>query len=142
MKRCLNNITELLIKYNIPICLFGLYVLMTHTMGFQNCLLKLTIGYPCPGCGMTRAMISLLQFDFVHAFQYNPFIFAVPFVVLGVAFKHTAFVQTILNNKWFSIAALIIVIVVYILRWVFVYPNVPMDYYEHNLLALFLSLFH
>ena len=142
MKRCINNITELLNQYNIPICLFGLYVLMTHAMGLQNCVLKIFIGYPCPGCGMTRAMLALLQLDFVKAFQYNPFIFAVPFVILGIAFKHTSFVKRIVNNKWLCFTAILIVLVAYVLRWFYVYPNPPMDYFEHNLLAMFISLFH
>ncbi|MDE5855943.1 MAG: DUF2752 domain-containing protein, partial [Anaeroplasmataceae bacterium] len=130
-----------LIQFNIPICLFGLYVLISHSFGWQNCIIKLTIGYPCPGCGMSRAMFAVLQFDFVKAFQYNPFIFALPIVVIGIAFKHIPFIKKVFNNKWVSLILIILVFIVYILRLVFIYPNVPMDYYKNNLLSLFISLF-
>ena len=32
-------------------------------------------GFPCPGCGMTRATLALLRLDFVAAFKYNPSIY-------------------------------------------------------------------
>ncbi|MDE7263029.1 MAG: DUF2752 domain-containing protein [Anaeroplasmataceae bacterium] len=141
MKRGFQNLFSFVTKFNIPICLFGLYVCITHAMGFQNCLLKLVIGYPCPGCGMTRATLSFLQLDFVKAFTYNPFVFLLPLLGIGLFFSHTRVIQWLFKCKWLWIGILLLVVVVYILRFVYVYPNVPMDYYEHNLVALFLSLF-
>lgn len=141
MKKAFQNIINFSIQFNIPICLFGLYVLITHTFGWQNCIIKLTIGFPCPGCGMSRAMFALLQFDFVKAFEYNPFIFALPLFILGIAFKHLSIVKKIVNNKWVGIGLVGLVLLVYILRFVYVYPKVPMDYYKQNLFALFISLF-
>lgn len=141
MKRCFQNLLDFVVKYNIPLCIFGLYVFLTHRMGIQNCLLKLVIGYPCPGCGMTRATISLLQFDFVRAFAYNPLVFFLPIFGIGLFFRHTKAVQWVLHCKWIWFGVILLVLVVYILRWVYVFPTVPMDYYESNLLALFISLF-
>lgn len=142
MKKAIQNIFSFLNKYNIPICLLGLYALITHTFGWQNCIIKLTIGYPCPGCGMTRAMLALCKFDFIKAFQYNPFVFALPIIFLCIAFRHINFVKKILNNRWVIMMVLVFVLLVYILRWIYVYPNEPMDYYEYNLLTLIFSIFH
>ena len=36
------------------------------------CLLQKYTGLLCPGCGNSRAAISLLKFDFMGAFAYNP----------------------------------------------------------------------
>ena len=36
------------------------------------CLLRKFTGFLCPGCGNTRAAISLLKLDFSCAFTYNP----------------------------------------------------------------------
>lgn len=141
MKKPFENLLHFVVQFNIPICLFGLYVLISHAFGWQNCLIKLTIGYPCPGCGMSRAVFALLRFDIVKAFYYNPFVFALPLLLVGIAFKHTTFVKKVFNNKWVCLGFIGIVLVVYILRLIYVYPNEPMEYYKYNLLSLFISLF-
>jgi hypothetical protein len=35
------------------------------------CLFHLITGFKCPGCGITRMLISLLKLDLPAAFQYN-----------------------------------------------------------------------
>jgi len=35
----------------------------------------------CPGCGMTRAVFSLISLDFVQAFFYNPFVYVLVFII-------------------------------------------------------------
>ena len=45
------------------------------------CIFKTAFNLECPGCGLTRAFISLLELDFVGAYQSNPLIF----IVLPVA---------------------------------------------------------
>jgi hypothetical protein len=37
------------------------------------CIMKKTIGVPCPSCGSTRSMLSLLQGNFMEAVLWNPF---------------------------------------------------------------------
>lgn len=36
------------------------------------CVFKKLIGYPCPGCGMTRSTISLFRGDFIQSILWNP----------------------------------------------------------------------
>ncbi len=36
------------------------------------CAVRRLTGYPCPGCGMTRAVLSALRLDFRAAFAYHP----------------------------------------------------------------------
>jgi uncharacterized protein YjeT (DUF2065 family) len=55
--------------------------------GFVNgggipCIWNAVIGYPCPGCGMTRSLASLSNFDFVSAIHFNPIGFII--VVAGL----------------------------------------------------------
>lgn len=45
------------------------------------CIFKTVFNFECPGCGLTRAFISLLEMDFVGAYQSNALIF----IVLPVA---------------------------------------------------------
>ncbi len=44
---------------------------------------------PCPGCGMTRACVSLGQGDLAMAWHYHPFSFALVGLALGLAFVPT-----------------------------------------------------
>jgi len=37
-----------------------------------KCPFLFFLGIPCPGCGMTRALLSLLRLDFAAAFHYHP----------------------------------------------------------------------
>jgi len=56
-------------------------------LGFDICLLHRLTGWPCPGCGMTRAISAISQGDLVAALGLNPFsLLAWPvFLVLAVA---------------------------------------------------------
>ena len=35
------------------------------------CPIKLLTGFDCPGCGITRAIVSLFELNFYQAFRYN-----------------------------------------------------------------------
>lgn len=48
------------------------------------CPSMLLLGEECPGCGMTRACMHLIHFDFVEAYFYNALCFLV-FPVLAFA---------------------------------------------------------
>lgn len=41
------------------------------------CLLKLLFGFKCPGCGLTSAFISILEFNFKKAIESNWLIFII-----------------------------------------------------------------
>lgn len=60
------------------------YSLMNHYD--ITCVFIEVFGIPCPGCGMTRAFLSLLKLDFYHAFKYNVVIFFMPYVFIYVFF--------------------------------------------------------
>jgi hypothetical protein len=46
------------------------------------CLFKNLTGYECYGCGMTRAILSAIHFQFENAFQYNKlFLIVLPVLI-------------------------------------------------------------
>ncbi len=59
------------------IVLYGVMFLFGIT-----CPIKFLTGISCPGCGMTRAIISLLKLDFYKAFYYHPLFWAPPLLLL------------------------------------------------------------
>ena len=88
----------LFIKYNIGIpCIFN----------------KIT-GLYCPGCGMTRSVISLIKLNFYLAFRYNMLII----LIIPVGILYLILKKNIPN--WIWCVLLLIVILFGILR------NIPM----------------
>lgn len=56
------NLLLLLLLYNIPV----------NSNFLKNiCLIKLITGKECWNCGMTRAFLSILHFDFHSAYNFN-----------------------------------------------------------------------
>ena len=39
---------------------------------FGVCIIKEASGYPCPSCGSTRSVMSIIHGDFVDALYWNP----------------------------------------------------------------------
>ena len=46
-------------------------------ISFLKCIFKCITGYPCPGCGMGRATIALINGDILLSLSYN--ILCIPF---------------------------------------------------------------
>lgn len=69
----------------LTLCL-TVYLALTSLLNI-TCLIKYITGVSCPGCGMTRALKSLIVFDFSKAFYYHPLVFfIIPIAVLLLVF--------------------------------------------------------
>lgn len=99
-----------------------------------SCMIKQIIGYPCPGCGLTRSVISLLKLDFAKSFYYQPLLFLYPIIAFVLLFKERPNVYKIYSSKTFWIICGILFITVYIIRLKLYYGTEPMDYYPLNLI--------
>ncbi|MDG1158415.1 MAG: DUF2752 domain-containing protein [Flavobacteriales bacterium] len=88
-------------KSRWPYFLVVIYSLFALVLWFANgtdimipCIYTSISGYNCPGCGLTRAVILLLQFELKAAWQMNPLIFivvpAISYFVIKdiISFKH------------------------------------------------------
>ena len=100
-------------------------------------IISIITGFPCPGCGMTRAFVNLLTFHFKDAFYWSPSIFLwVPLLIYGILNRYIFKC----SNKIFTILLCItgiITIIIYIVRMITLYPdNAPMVYYENNIMHL------
>ena len=59
-----------------------------HLLGI-TCPIRFFTGISCPGCGMTRAWLSLLRGDYHQAFDYHPlFILPLIFVICYLFRSH------------------------------------------------------
>ena len=75
-------------KHRTYVIAFAVTLLLYSIMfGFGiTCPIKYLTGLSCPGCGMTRAILCLLRFDFSGAWFYHPLVFALPIFALAYIF--------------------------------------------------------
>jgi hypothetical protein len=71
-------------------------------------------GLTCPGCGMTRAMLSLGQLKLVTAIGYN--LFSLPLLILMIFYVWPGKIPSFLQHPVFSIFMLLLVIIVWLMR--------------------------
>ncbi len=87
LKRLIKVVSFLLV---LIMLLLGYYFLNAKFHIGIPCIFYELTGYKCPGCGITRALFSLLKGDVVTAFRYNKLIFILaPF--LGFYFIYQAY---------------------------------------------------
>ena len=65
-----------------------------------GCPIKFMTGISCPGCGMTRAWLSVLHIDFGSAFAFHPLFWILPVVFLIIFFPYTlSYVKSIIHFR-------------------------------------------
>ena len=57
---------------------------ITEIKSVEVCLIKYTTNIPCPSCGTTRSMISLIKGNFIEALNLNPIGYLVTLIMLVV----------------------------------------------------------
>ncbi|MEM7153980.1 MAG: DUF2752 domain-containing protein [Myxococcota bacterium] len=56
----------------------------------EGCAVLRTTGWPCPGCGATRAMVHLLHLQPVHAWRMHPLVTGLAMTSFGWAIADLA----------------------------------------------------
>lgn len=82
---------------------------------FYHCPLMYFFNIPCPGCGMTRAYLSLLRFDFAAAYEYHS-LFPIPAIV----FAYYLIRKRLRLNDKLETGILIFLISLFFIRWIFI----------------------
>ncbi|SCJ94834.1 Protein of uncharacterised function (DUF2752) [uncultured Clostridium sp.] len=128
MKNNKRIIFIVLISIMLWIILLRLFSNLTGTI----CLIRGIIGIPCPACGITRAIKSLIRLNIKDALYYNP-LFLMPFIFMVVL---------IFKRKYIKVTAkvcAITFIIVYIFRMSLYFPNTePMRINEDSILIKYL----
>lgn len=95
MKRIKDIKSKLLLTLGYLGCITILY-----NLGVP-CIFQTVFKVPCMGCGVTRALLSVLDFDFVSAFHYHKMFWAVPILYLYFLFDGKLFENKVLNKALF-----------------------------------------
>lgn len=127
----------ILLQYALPTVFIAIfYVILTMLGNRTLCVSKLTTGIPCPGCGMTRAYLSLFRGD-VSSALYNHPLFILPFIAfLVVVLKSNRLISKIYHHPFFWWTLLGVFIAVWLIRMFFLFPHAePLDYNHQSLFA-------
>lgn len=93
----------------------------------NTCIFKNITGLPCPSCGMSRSVVSVIQARFIDALYWNPLgylmtlvmiIFPIWILVDVIANKKTFLrfynqVEKYFKNKWISYSFIVIIILLW-----------------------------
>lgn len=74
---------RIVIKILIFLIILILYLVLGSVFNiYIGCPIHDITGFHCPGCGLTRMLLSILKLDFYQAYRYNPLLFiALPFII-------------------------------------------------------------
>lgn len=93
-----------LIKYGVIFGIALAYLIFVLCTGLGiPCVFHAITKLECPGCGVTRMLISIVKLDFVSAFWYNPFLFVTgPFLIAYLVACEVKFIKHGNRNmgKW------------------------------------------
>lgn len=97
--------------------------LLTDTL----CFIQATVGFPCPGCGSTRAVLALIDGNLAEALRWHPLILLslvfFPYVIVrSVLFTQIAYKVA---ETFIIISVGIIYITVFVWRMVLLFPHTP-----------------
>lgn len=103
--------------------------------GGSACFFKSVYGVPCPGCGMSRALLALAGGDIALAFSFHPLVPLVPFIGLVTLFRNIAPFRVMYNSGIFWVACAACFVAVWAVRMAAYFPDTPPMEYSRSSLA-------
>lgn len=77
------------------------------------CLFLSRLKIPCPGCGMSRAMMAALHLDFAGAFRYHPMFWSMP-----ILYAYYLLDKGLFRKQKLDRAILLFIAAGFIIQWV------------------------
>lgn len=94
------KIKNILVITLLLIMLLLIYIHLNKTYGFYiPCIFHKITGLYCPGCGITRCILSLLKGNIKAAFYYNQLFFLLlPFILFVLMYKIYLYIENRNDN--------------------------------------------
>lgn len=108
-----------------------LYFLL-HAVFDAFCLSVIVTGFPCPGCGMTRAVLYLLRGQFSRSWALNPA--AVFWVIWAICFAFERYIRGRRSKMlvWALYGIGLFMVASYLVRMRMYFPDRPPYVYTRN----------
>lgn len=131
-----NRIFEDLKKNRTPIVIILVLWLFMTQVFHRFCPVVLLCGFPCPGCGMTRAFFYFFTLRPIEAFEYNPVFPLWILAIVLMAWRRYVKEKSLGALNAFLVFTALVTIAVYVYRIMYVFPNQePMVFVHENLLS-------
>jgi hypothetical protein len=123
--------------------LIGIFLVVMYFIPSDRslCIFRNVTGFPCPGCGLTRAGQHLLHFEFQKSFEFHPLFIPLALILtlyslqlFGIDSK-TRIIARLMADKRFWVVTLCLFLTVYVIRMIILYPDVPPMVYDENSLV-------
>ena len=140
----------------ILIIISGMVLYAFLTGKFQLCVFRNVTGLPCPGCGLTRAFLSLIQGRWSDSLRFHPFLLPVLFTLFTAFATHLAkniklkniillkffsFFERLNSSKYFYTVIFTVIFLFYLYRMFSAFPDgpEPMTFEKASLAGIILS---
>ena len=133
IKRILKAYRAVVSAWWVFLIIIVYYIIAWRLFG-TGCVLASTIGFPCPGCGATRALAELIKGNFISSLYFHPLL--IPSVILIFIYFFLWLTRESMPKYLdkFLIVYVIIVVALFIVRMVLMFPNHPPLNFNYNAL--------
>ena len=112
-------------KFRLPAIagLVVLFLLPSDGLNITICWFKMLFGLPCPACGLTRGMSSLLHFEFYKSFLYHPLsVLVLAYLFILAISNQTDYLKKAvqhLSDKYTYLFSFKFIAILFICLWIF-----------------------
>jgi cytochrome bd-type quinol oxidase subunit 2 len=125
MNRKVRQIAAHIWQHRVLWLSLAFFVVFAWSVTGTSCTIRSITGLPCPGCGLTRALLLFLRGDLAGAWTMHPLFWLAPPVlaaILYLAIRDPARLSSrTATAAWISITALFVI--VYLVRMALIFPD-------------------
>lgn len=132
MKQAMEKVVTDFKKYKWLIAVFAFYYFLMKILFHAFCPLVIVTGFPCPGCGMTRAFFYFLTGQFMRGWNLNPLALLWILWVLWFLYRRYWCLKPVIACKETAMAILLCMVILYGYRMWTRFPSYAPIVYTRN----------